>query len=156
WKDVDDLVTMEIADQGRSPYLLGLAGRALATCGAGGEQAQPGGAPGYMFFGPSDAEFRTEIVANADPLGMNAVLDVPRLRDRNPCGWVQSALQAFDANLVHDREITVPVLLIYADDSQIFTREGEDAQLANYQGAEDKTTLRLPNTGHFPMLERTA
>ena len=157
WKDIDGLITLEIADQGRTPYLLGLATQALRVCDQGGEPAQPGGRGGYMYFGPPDPEFRNTIFFNADTAVMRAVLDGPhRLRNRNPCGWVRSAISAFPTNTQRDSEITVPVMFMFANNSPIFTRDGEDHQRDNFTGTTDKTTVRIDNTGHFPMLERNA
>jgi pimeloyl-ACP methyl ester carboxylesterase len=54
-------------------------------------------------------------------------------------------------------EITVPVLVVFgADDTQIWTRQGEEEQQSNFTGSHDKTTIFVPDAAHFPMFERTA
>jgi pimeloyl-ACP methyl ester carboxylesterase len=69
---------------------------------------------------------------------------------------MQSGPIAVQFDLAKTQSITVPLLDIYgADDTLVWSRDGEAQQQNNF-GSKDKTTVFVPNAGHFPMFERTA
>jgi pimeloyl-ACP methyl ester carboxylesterase len=151
--DINGLVTVDIADQGRTNYLLSLAGNALIFCNKGGEPYRPGRTSGYMYFGGTAAQFRSLFI-HPDPRVMDALLDPPlRLRNHNPCGYILHALDSFNTDLKDDALINVPVLSVQGDGDEIFTRAGEDQQLDTFTGTHDKQQVRLHSASHWPMLQ---
>jgi len=52
--------------------------------------------------------------------------------------------------------VTVPLLDVYgAEDTLVWSHSGEAQQQDNF-GSTDKTTIFIPDAGHFPMFERSA
>ena len=70
---------------------------------------------------------------------------------------IDSAGQSIAFDKARTPEIRVPVLIVFgAEDMLVWTHQGEEQQKDNFIGSQDKTTVFVPNAGHFPMLERTA
>jgi hypothetical protein len=108
-----------------------------------------------MYFGGTDAQFRS-LFSHPDPRVMNALLDPPlRLRNHNPCGYIQHALDSFNADLKDDALVSAPVLSVQGDGDELFTRAGEDEQLGSFTGTRDRQQVRLHSPSHWPMLQRT-
>lgn len=148
YRDVDALVVATWADQGQTPLLDERAARASAVCTGGGDPAQP-----TYFFMERDDEYRADLFYDADPA---VVAAFGRLRERNPCGYMSSALPAIATDVARLREIHVPVLLAIGANDKIFTQAGWEQERNWYSGSRDVTAVSLPGTGHYPMLERTA
>jgi pimeloyl-ACP methyl ester carboxylesterase len=54
------------------------------------------------------------------------------------------------------KSVTVPLLDVYgANDTLVWSHEGEAQQQDNF-GSRDKTTIFVPDSGHFPMFSKTA
>jgi pimeloyl-ACP methyl ester carboxylesterase len=85
---------------------------------------------GYVHY-VSAEEWRTLLFYDADPRVVNAT---EALRNANPCGIVRSTPPAVASEKGLDSQIKVPVLVVFGD----------------------KTTVFIPNAGHFVMFEKTA
>jgi hypothetical protein len=166
WGGIDGISIQVLAHQGFNPYILSIFGENVAECGLGGEGAEdpkdsptPGG--GYVFFGPPDEQFRSDLFLEKEnatgPGGTDphVIDEVLTLRNRNPCGHVLSNATVIRSDLNHLKDVTVPILLVYpGPDDPIISRDGQEAEAENY-GSTDVTTAWL-DTGHFPMLEYCA
>lgn len=149
YKDIDALIVVTYADQGFTPFIFERDARVAPTCSTGGE---PGGPPGY-FYMERPEEYGPDLFYNADPAVIAAVV---RQREPNPCGYPPSQGPAIAANWARLREVRVPVLIAIGDHDPVWTWDGWALQAAHFTGSNDVTQIRLPNTGHFPMLERIA
>lgn len=149
YADVDGLILVTWADQGFTPFILGRQARVAPVCSSGGDPAAP---PGY-FYMERPREYGPDLFHNADPAVVAATV---RLRDPNPCGVPPSLSTTMAADAARLREIHVPVLIAIGDHDPVWTRDGWAQQAAHFTGSDDVTEVRLPDTGHFPMLERTA
>lgn len=108
---------------------------------------------GGYFYMERPAEYRPDLFHDADPAVIDAYL---RLREPNPCGYMAWVLAAIAVDQVRVRDIHVPVLLAIGAEDRIFTRSGWSQQRDLYAGSADVTAVTLPDTGHYPMLERIA
>jgi pimeloyl-ACP methyl ester carboxylesterase len=153
YKDVDGLVLTEWVDAVGTPFILAILQSRTAFCLAGGEDIQPGGPGGYVFFGPPDEEFRSDLFHQADPAVVDAVV---RLRSRNPCGYVLSLVPAIVNDGQKLGEITAPVLFLHPAEDPVWDRSAAEKQPQLFKGSTDVTAMFLDDTGHFPMFERTA
>jgi pimeloyl-ACP methyl ester carboxylesterase len=158
YRDIDGLIQVTWADQGHTPYIVKRATEAaLEWCTEQpqpAEDSQPAGPSGYHFFTASAQEFRDKLFFDSEP----RVLDVAsRLRNRNPCGMIRSTPTGGWFDKVRASEVTVPVLVVFGDkDTLVWSRDGERQQQQNFTGSADRTTIFVPNAGHFPMLDRSA
>jgi pimeloyl-ACP methyl ester carboxylesterase len=158
YKDIDGLIQVTWADQGQTPYIVERATVSAfewcTTDAQRAEDADPASPSGYHYFTQSPQEFREKLFFQPDPRVLDAAT---RLRNRNPCGLIRSAPNGVWVDLARAREITVPVLIVFgAEDTLVWSRDGERAQEQNYPASHDRTTVFVPAAGHFPMLERTA
>jgi CSLREA domain-containing protein len=165
YKDIDGLMTVEMADQGFSQYILNLFAEKVAFCATtGGEDREkesdpPVGPGGYFHLPPLD-DWKTVLfqMDNSDERVVDAAI---ALRNRNPCAWELTAAGAFPVNRARLHEVDVPVLLEFPLEDPIFTQEGREQQRGNYCPEPEPLTncdveVRwLANTGHFPMLEKS-
>jgi pimeloyl-ACP methyl ester carboxylesterase len=146
YEDVDGLILVTWADQGQTPWILQRSAQAgLDWC--------PQSPDGYVHF-VSAQEFRSLLFYDADPRVMDAANS---LRNPNPCGMIGSAGPSVAVDKARTPEIHVPVLVVFgAEDTLVWTHQGEEQQQDNFTGSQDKTTVFVPAAGHFPMLEKTA
>lgn len=154
YRDVDGLIQVTWADQGFTPYIIERATVSAfdwCTTDAGPAAGYPAG---YHHYTVSREEFRQKLFFRPEPRVLDAA---SRRRSRNPCGVIRSAPNGADLDKVHASEITAPVLVVFgAEDTLVWTRDGERAQTANFTGSRDTKTVFVPRAGHFPMFERTA
>lgn len=147
YSDINGLMLVTFAEQGFTPYIIERSTvAAFQTCTES--------ASGYVHF-ISDQEFRTLLFYNADPRVIEAA---DALREPNPCGVIRSTPPGI---LVDDRahasQIKVPVLIVFGgNDTLIWTRQGEEEEERNFSGSSDKSTVFIPEAGHFVMFARTA
>jgi pimeloyl-ACP methyl ester carboxylesterase len=146
YKDIDGLIVATWADQGQTPWILQRATTAgLDWC--------PQSPSGYVHFA-SEQEFRELLFYDANPQVIEAANS---LRNPNPCGMIGSAGPSIAFDKARTPEIRVPVLIVFgAEDTLVWTHQGEEQQKDNFTGSRDKRTVFVPRAGHFPMLERTA
>jgi pimeloyl-ACP methyl ester carboxylesterase len=154
YKDVDGLILVTWAEQGFTPFLQERFTQASARCAMGGQTSRPGGPGGYVFVAGSAEDFKRYLFHNADPAVIQAA---GRLRQPNPCGYLPSAFPTgITTDLLRLREIKVPVLLALGANDPVFFPDGWALQKRHFTGSADVTSVLLKDTGHFPMLERTA
>jgi pimeloyl-ACP methyl ester carboxylesterase len=147
YKDINGLMLVTFADQGYTPFIV-----ERATVAS--NQWCSESASGYVHFA-SEQEFRTLLFYNADPRVIEAA---DALRTANPCGVIRSTpLGVLVDDRVHTSEIKVPVLIVFGNnDTLVWTRKGEEEQEGDFSGSSDKSTVFVPNAGHFVMFARTA
>jgi pimeloyl-ACP methyl ester carboxylesterase len=143
--DVDGLLIITFADQGFTPWII-----ERSTVAANDWcTASPTGYVHYV----SDEEWRTLLFHDVDPRIVDATA---ALRNPNPCGIIRSTPLAMPGDTANDARIKVPVLVVFGDDDTlVWTREGQEQQQDNY-GSSDKSTIFIPDAGHFVMFEKTA
>ena len=145
YRDINGLILATWADQGFTSWIL----ERSAVAAADWCTASP---TGYVHF-VSDQEFRTLLFHRADGRVIDATT---ALRNANPCGIMRSVPLAVEFDPVKTRSVTVPLLDVYgAEDTLIWSHAGEAQQQDNF-GSKDKTTVFIPDSGHFPMFELTA
>ena len=147
YKDINGLMLVTFAEQGFTPYIIERSTvAAFQTCTESSS--------GYVHF-ISDQEFRTLLFYNADPRVIEAA---DALREPNPCGVVRSNPPSILVdNRAYDSEIKVPVLIVFGNnDELVWTRQGEEEEERNFSGSPDKSTVFIPEAGHFVMFARTA
>ena len=158
YRDIDGLVQVTWADQGQTPYIIERAAvSGIDWCTVQPQPAEddrPGSPAGYHYFTASKQEFRDKLFFDPAPRVLDAA---SRLRNRNPCGMIRSAPMAVWIDRARASEIKVPVLIVFGGrDTLVWSRQGERQQQQDFTGSSDRTTIFVPNAGHFPMLERTA
>ena len=147
YKDINGLMLVTFAEQGFTPYIIERSTvAAFQTCTESSS--------GYVHF-ISDQEFRTLLFYNTDPRVIEAA---DALREPNPCGVVRSNPPSILVdNRAYDSEIKVPVLIVFGNnDELVWTRQGEEEEERNFSGSPDKSTVFIPEAGHFVMFARTA
>ena len=147
YDDINGLMLVTFAEQGFTPYIIERSTlAAFETCTES--------ASGYVHF-VSEQEFRTLLFYGADARVIEAAA---ALRNANPCGVIRSAPPGI---LVDDRahasQIKVPILIVFGNnDTLVWTRQGEEEEESNFSGSSDKSTVFIPEAGHFVMFARTA
>jgi pimeloyl-ACP methyl ester carboxylesterase len=145
--DIDGLILVTFAEQGFTPYIIERSTiAAFDTCTES--------ANGYAHF-ISDQEFRTLLFYNTEQRVIEAA---DAQRNPNPCGVIRSNPPAILINnRAHVWQIEVPVLIVFGNnDTLVWTRQGEEEEERNFGGSPDKSTVFIPEAGHFPMFARTA
>jgi pimeloyl-ACP methyl ester carboxylesterase len=147
YKDIDALILVSFADQGFTPYIIERS--TIASFGTCTESVS-----GYAHF-ISDEEFRTLPFYNTDPRVIEATA---ALREPNPCGIIRSAPNSVLVDdRIHASEIKVPVLIVFGNnDTLVTSRQGQEEEAGDFTGSSDKTTVFIPEAGHFVMFARTA
>ena len=144
YHDVDGLILATWADQGFTSWIL----QRSAVAAGDWCTTSP---TGYVHF-VSDQEFRTLLFYRAAP---RVIAATDALRNANPCGIMRSVPIAVQFDPVKTQSVTVPLLDVYgAEDTLVWSHDGEAQQQDNF-GSQDKTTVFVPNAGHFPMFERS-
>jgi pimeloyl-ACP methyl ester carboxylesterase len=146
YEDIDGLILVTYADQGFTPYII-----EKATLAANDWCTQS--LTGYVHY-VTEQEFRTLLFYNADPRVINST---NALRNENPCGIIRSQPQATTIDRAYLPQIKLPVLIVFGNnETLVWTRQGEEEQEADFSASPDKQTVFIPESGHFPMFERTA
>ena len=169
YADVDALIEVTWADQGHSQFIVQRSLTASTQWCTTGTGSRP--APASYVKYATEADWHSWMFHDADPA---VVAATDRLRNRNPCGVIRSLVTSTvpenpysvknaagvdPGNFPLSRltTIKVPILIVFgADDTHIWSRQGEQEQQENFSGSSDKTTVFIPDAAHFPMFERTA
>jgi pimeloyl-ACP methyl ester carboxylesterase len=151
--DISGLAVFAWADQGFSAPAIQFAGGQGMICASGGEQAEPGSPGGYAYYYPRPEDFGAYAFNSAPPEVVEAAT---ALRNRDPCGDVESLAQAIALNNARIREIDVPILLLFGEADRIFEPGAAERQRDAYSGSSDVTLRKFPDTGHALTLERAA
>jgi len=172
YADIDGLIEVTWADQGQTQYIVQRSVTASAEwCTASPAQAQAGQPTGYVLFA-TEQDWHSWMFYDADPKVVQAT---DALRNPDPCGIIRTLAATVLWNNPYAAksgipggdpgnspvsllaQITVPVLIVFGNnDTQLWSRQGENEQQANFSGSRDKTTMYVPNSAHFPMFERSA
>jgi pimeloyl-ACP methyl ester carboxylesterase len=146
YSDIDGLILVTWADQGQTPYII-----ERATLAANDSCTES--ASGYVHF-ISEREFRTLLFYKPAARVLNAT---SALRNANPCGIIRSTPTGVPVDKANVSEIEVPVLIVWGNnETVVWTRQGEEEQQTDFSGSSDKSTVFIPEAGHFPMFEKTA
>jgi pimeloyl-ACP methyl ester carboxylesterase len=152
FNDVDGLVSMSYTPQ----VTLGAFGEWYAgqvVCDAGGEPAVAGGAPGYAYFGQTDAAFQAGVFHSADPAVIEAAT---RLRTRDPCGDSRSIVDGLVVDLKSLSRVKVPVLVVCGTEDAVTPDFACPYLKRRYVGSRDVSLSFVPKAGHALTLERAA
>jgi pimeloyl-ACP methyl ester carboxylesterase len=149
--DVDALGVMSWADLGQSPFALATFLAAGEKCLLGGSVSS-GGAPGYVPFGATAADFDKAMFHNADPAVVSAV---NAARNPDPCGDDESIAQTLVLDNFLLPTIHVPVLLVFGANDALFPPPAGILQRLHFLGSKDVTFHQIPDTGHAVTLERS-
>ena len=147
YSDIDGLILTTFAEQGFTPYI-------IERSTIAGFQTCTESSTGYVHF-ISDEEFRTLLFYNAEPRVIEAA---DAHREPNPCGLIRSNPQSIlVANRLYDSEVTVPILIVFGNNEHlVWSRQGEEEEERNFPSSHDKSTVFIPEAGHFLMFARTA
>jgi pimeloyl-ACP methyl ester carboxylesterase len=153
YSDIDGLILVTWADQGHTPFIIERATVAANDwCTTSPVETQPGSPTSYVHY-VSSQEWRTLLFYDADPRVLDAT---DALRNPNPCGIIRSTPPAVPLDTVLATQIKVPLLVVFGNnDNLVWTRQGEEQQQNNF-GSSDRSTVFIPNAGHFVMFEKTA
>lgn len=128
----------------------------MTACEAGGKGVEgASGSPGYVYFGAATAQQFTAahfLTANADP---SVVDTTASLRNRDPCGDIQSYEAAAANSLAHLGEIDVPVLTLTGGNDAIYPVPASE-QASLFTGTDDVTAVTVTQTGHALTLHNSA
>lgn len=152
FRSVDAIAVLSFADHAATPEALGTTLIWGPICLRGGESSA-GGSPGYAYFTPSEASFQQNFLENAPP---EVVAAATPLRDRNPCGDMESLAQTVLVDTLRLREITVPVLVLSGTHDRVFTADGVARHGSQFSGSRDVTVHLLDGATHGLTLEPTA
>ncbi len=152
FEDIDALIIMAFADLGNSSTAASTFLESGIVCATGGQRAEAGQPTGYAYFGQDDSDFQAVMFHDAEP---DVVAAATVMRNRDPCGDFPSLLSAVVVDQLFLGRITVPVLLVCAENDALFPRQGCEQQADLYSGA-NVTPLLLGSTGHAVTLERSA
>jgi pimeloyl-ACP methyl ester carboxylesterase len=152
FKDVDALVIMSSSfastPLARTEFL-----QAVNACLAGGQSAEPGGPPGYAYFGQTADAFKTIFVHSATQSVIDAAF---ALRNLDPCGDSRSIVPAIVQGGGSVKAIKVPVLVICGTRDALFSSKDCRLQKSRYIGARDVSLRLVKNAAHAVTLEREA
>jgi pimeloyl-ACP methyl ester carboxylesterase len=123
------------------------------SCGAGGREKAAGGPGGDAFLWPDADTWAADTIFNADAA---IVEDAKAMRERSPCGDLQSAVSSALFEPSNYGEIKTPVLLIFARQDKVFPPPSGERHRDQFTGSDDVTLVELDDTGHTLMLQRTA
>jgi pimeloyl-ACP methyl ester carboxylesterase len=151
--DIDGLIVMAYADLGASPAALIQFATTGGVCLGGGQPAGPGQPGGYGYFGQTPQDFQAAMFHHADP---SVVAAVTALRNRDPCGDINSFPQALVLNPLSVPTIKVPVLLVFGANDALFPPPAGSLQRLLFSGSSDVRSVLLNNTGHAVTVELSA
>jgi len=156
FKNEDALVLMSFAAEGIDVALLadrqsrGEAGTCMA---GGGLEKKPGGPTGYAYLWPDREIWGTDTFFNAEA---KVVEDSRYLRERSPCGDINSSVPGALTEGQQYNGITVPVVLIFGKQDKLFPSPAGPKHRLLFTGSSDVTLHEIDGAGHTLMLQRTA
>jgi pimeloyl-ACP methyl ester carboxylesterase len=150
--EIDALVITAYADQGQSSLTVQESTTTGRVCATGGEPAEDGNAGGYAYFGQTPDDFRAAMFHSASPAVIEAAT---ALRNRDPCGMVQSVPQGLLVDQAELGGVSVPVLIVCGAEDALFEPDGCSRQEDRYSGSADVSTVMISGAGHALTLERT-
>lgn len=155
FRNEDALVLMAFAAEGIDlPLLADRQSRGEAgTCTAGGGlEKRPGAPTGYAFLWPDRDTWNADTFGNAEP---RIAEDSEELRERSPCGDINSSVPASFTEPPQYNQITVPVLMLFGRQDKLFPPPAGQNHRALFTGSND-VTLHEFDGGHTLVLQRSA
>ena len=155
FRNANALVLMAFAAEGIDlPLLADRQSRGEAgTCTAGsGLEKRPGAPTGYAFLWPDRDQWSADTFANAEP---QIAEESENLRERSPCGDINSSVPAAFTEPAQYNQITVPVAMFFGREDKLFPPPAGQNHRALFTGSSDVTLHELDG-GHTLMLQRTA
>jgi pimeloyl-ACP methyl ester carboxylesterase len=156
FKNEDALVLMSFAAEGIDAAVLAdrqARGEAGSCTTGGGFEKTPGGPTGYAYLWPDREIWGTDTFFNAVP---KVVEDSKDLRERSPCGDINSSVPAGLSEPHQYNGITVPVVLIIGKQDKLFPPPAGEKHRLLFTGSKDVTFHEIDGAGHTLMLQRTA
>lgn len=150
---VDGLVLFAWADRDFSSRTIQQGVQEGGDCAQGGEPSDPGGPGGYAYFGRTETEFQENVFNDTDP---NVVAHATAMRNRDPCGDIETLVQVSIVNGRRASMISVPVLLLFGENDANFQPSAADNQAKSFSGSPSVTVRRFARAGHALTLERAA
>ena len=123
------------------------------TCQTGsGLEKRPGAPTGYAFLWPDRDIWNADTFANAEP---KVAEDSEELRERSPCGDINSSVPAAFTEPGQYNRITSPVVMLFGTQDKLFPPPAGQNHRTFFTGSSD-VTLHEIDGGHTLMLQRTA
>lgn len=154
FRNIEALILFAYADQGFTPAANGAAAQQGLKCGAGGEPSDPGGPPEYAHFNPTPEAFK-EFSFHSAPA---SVADrAAAMRNRDPCGDVNSTVATIATNARRLGEVKAPVLMLYGTEDAVYDQPSAgESQRRMFSGSDDVSLEFFSEAGHALTLERQA
>ena len=155
FRNQDALVLMAFAAEGIDLALLGdrqSRGEAGTCTAGGGLEKRPGAPTGYAFLWPDRDTWNADTFGNADPRIAEESED---LRERSPCGDINSSVPASFTEPPQYNRITTPVLMLFGRQDKLFPPPAGERHRQFFTGSSD-VMLHEFEGGHTLMLQRTA
>jgi pimeloyl-ACP methyl ester carboxylesterase len=156
FRNQDALVLMAFAAEGIDAALLAdrqSRGEAGTCTGGSGLEKRPGAPTGYAFLWPDRDTWGSDTFFNAED---RVVEDSKGLRERSPCGDINSAVPAGFTEPAQYAQITTPVLMMFGRQDKVFPSPAGERHRALFTGSNDVTLHEIDPAGHTLMLQRTA
>lgn len=156
YKDIDALAVLAYADLGGSPRAPREFSQVAAVCARGGVKAEPSdpkSPAGYAYFGQTETDFKEIMFHQASEA---VVAAATKLRNPDPCGDSASFPAAIATSQSMVDEISVPVLLVYASDDELFPASSAGPRQRDLYKSSDVTLETIQDAGHALTLEQTA
>lgn len=156
FRNEDALVLMAFAAEGIDKALLAdrqSRGEAGSCTAGNGFEKRPGGPTGYAFLWPDRDQWGTDTFFNAVP---KIVEESKDLRERSPCGDINSSVPAAFVEPGQYNQITAPVVMIFGKQDALFPPPAAQNHRTLFTGSNDVTLHEIDGAGHTLMLQRTA
>jgi pimeloyl-ACP methyl ester carboxylesterase len=149
FKDIDALVDASFSFQ-NLPRAQVAFGPSRDACLTGGEPAEPGAPSGYAYFGqPTEADFSSIMFSSPPPAPILA------LRNRDPCGDLNSIIAALVQQQAKLAGVKVPVLVICGTKDALYAPLGCESQGDRFTRSRRVTVELVRNAGHAITLDRS-
>jgi len=150
FNNVDGVAIIGSSDTVISPTAATATRYAARTCGLGGRLSEQGSRNYSSFGAPSGAA--TALFSNTDPRVLRTAL--PQL-NRDPCTDLLTFTTGTKTDLIYQKQITAPVLVVTGGSDAIFPPPAGPVQASLMTGSSAVTQVEIPQTAHNFTLERT-
>jgi pimeloyl-ACP methyl ester carboxylesterase len=155
FRNEDALVLMAFAAEGIDLALLAdrqSRGEAGTCTAGGGLEKRPGAPTGYAYLWPDRDIWNSDTFGNAEA---RIAEEAEEMRERSPCGDINSSVPAGFTEPPQYNQITVPVLMLYGNQDKLFPPPAGQNHRTFFTGSDDVTFHEFEG-GHTLMLQRTA
>jgi pimeloyl-ACP methyl ester carboxylesterase len=153
FRDIDALIVMSFSFQNQPRAQIAL-GPTRDACLAGGQPAEAGSPSGYAYFGqPAPTDFQSIMFHST----AKSVLDsATAMRNRDPCGDIDSIVPALLQQQGMVTKIKVPLLVICGTKDALYAPLGCSMQEDRFTRSRSKTLELVRGAGHALTLDRPA